>query len=132
VTKAKEDGKKLDEEAKRIKEESLTPLAKEKEKIAEINKLLAAGKLTAAEATAAKQEAEKKLHGEAKNSQTAVTRGSEAAFTLMNEINKRIGGGGSKEDIAKKQLAVAEKVPHLLDKMIGVFKEATKLTLAVI
>jgi hypothetical protein len=72
------------------------------------------------------------LHGEAKNSQTAVTRGSEAAFTLMNEINKRIGGGGSKEDIAKKQLAVAEKVPHLLDKMIGVFKEATKLTLAVI
>jgi hypothetical protein len=130
VTKAKEDGKKLDEEAKRYTEEALTPLQKEQEKIEQINKLYAAGKLTAEQAQAAKAKAEKELHGEEKNSQKAVTRGSEAAFSLMNEINKRINGGGSKDDLAKKQLAVAEKVPHLLDRLIEKVSGQAKLSLA--
>jgi hypothetical protein len=64
----------------------------------------------------ARLNAEAELHGEAHNTQGSVTRGSQEAFKLMNEINNR-AHKNPLEDLAKKQVAAAEKHTTLLEKI---------------
>jgi hypothetical protein len=129
VNKAKEAGQKLDEEAKKVREDALTPLQKEQQQIADLQKLYDSGRISKEQFATAAARDKAALAGDEHNTQKVATRGTEAAFSLMNEINKRINGGG-KEDIARKQLAVAEKGNSLFEKAIDVFKGATKLSLA--
>jgi hypothetical protein len=118
VNAAKEQARKLDEEAKKAIESGLSPIQKEQAEIAKLQQLYAAGKITKEQFASAKAKAERDLHGDAHYTQAAVTRGSQEAFKLMDQINNR-GRGNGMEDIAKRQLAAQEKVPRLLDKLIG-------------
>jgi hypothetical protein len=117
VNKAKEESRRLDEEAKSAIAESLTPLQKEQEKVAELQKLYDTGRLSKEQFAQAQAKAEKELHGEAQHNQEGATRGSAEAFKLMDKINNRDKGTNPLEAIAQKHLAATEKQTSLLQKI---------------
>jgi hypothetical protein len=114
LNKAKAEGKRLDEEAKRAKESALTPLQKEAEAVKLLTELEEKGRLTHAEYAAAKAKAERELHGQEHHTQAAATRGSQEAFRLINEINNRNNGKNAQEQLAAKQVKATDDGNHLL------------------
>jgi hypothetical protein len=120
VTQAKQRAKQLDEEAKKAREDSLTPMQKEQAELQKLRELYDTGRISAQEFASAAAKKDAELHGEDHNSETAVTRGSEAAFKLINDINKRANGGGDKKDqIAQQQLRAQDKTNDLLAKLLA-------------
>jgi hypothetical protein len=128
---AKEEAKKLDEAAKKAKEDALTPLQKEQQALQDLKKLYDTGRITAQEFASAAAKKESELHGEKHDTQGAVTRGSQEAFKLMNEINHR--GHDKKEQLAQAQLNAQLKANQIiadLDKKLAP-KPATKMKMTV-
>jgi hypothetical protein len=117
---AKAEARRLDEEAKKAREDALTPLQKEQSELKELAKLYQTGRLSAQEFASAAAKKDAELHGESHDAQTAATRGSEAAFKLMDDINKRVNGGGDKkEQIAQAQLNAQQKANQILERLAG-------------
>jgi hypothetical protein len=106
--KAAEESKKLDNEAHHLLESAMTPLEKEREKLAEIDKLYKSGHLTKAQDEMLKSRVEIEFNKDVNLTPKAVTANSQEAFGLMAQIQQRIAGGG-KEGVEKDQLEEAKK-----------------------
>lgn len=116
LKKAKEDGHKLDEEAKKIIEDSKTPLDKEREDIEKINEAYKTGRLTKEQYAKAIGKAQFELDEKTRApAPKLIGANTQAGFELIAKIQGRANGGGNK--VAEQHLDEAKKQTDLLTKI---------------
>ena len=115
--KAEEESKRLDEEAKSLLQSFATPLEKEREKIAEVEKLYASGHLTADQKNTLESRIQVEFNKDNVLTPKAVTAGSQEAFALIDQINSRVAKQGT-NSVADKQLTESKKQTGLLKNLV--------------